>query len=81
MFSFGIVLWEIWTRQLPFFQYKFFHDVDDAVERGERPQLAQDCPNNYLNAMQACWSSDPLSRPSFKEIVNILDDMHKTLSQ
>jgi hypothetical protein len=72
-FSFGIVLWEIWTRGFPFSQYRFGHAVDAAVERGERPPVPETCPNNYVNIMTACWDQSPFNRPSFEEIVHCLE--------
>ena len=41
------MLWEIWSRGFPFEQYRFAHEVDDAVERGERPVVPDDCPEVY----------------------------------
>ena len=76
MFSFGIVLWEIWSRGFPFEQYRFAHEVDDAVERGERPVVPGDCPDVYATLMQACWAERPRKRPMFSEVVSCLERAH-----
>ena len=76
VFSFGIVLWEIWSRGFPFEQYRFAHEVDDAVERGERPVVPDDCPEVYAKLMQDCWSKGARERPSFSEIVSRLENLH-----
>ena len=72
-FSFGIVLWEIWTRDFPFRQYRFGHAVATAVERGERPPVPNNCPADYVDLMKACWDRNPRNRPTFKEIVSRLE--------
>ena len=76
VFSFGIVLWEIWSRGFPFEQYRFAHEVDDAVERGERPVVPDDCPEVYAKLMQDCWSERARERPSFSEVVSHLENMY-----
>ena len=74
--SFGIVLWEIWSRGFPFEQYRFAHEVDDAVERDERPVVPCDCPEGYASVMQACWAGRARKRPSFSEVVSCLESIH-----
>ena len=74
--SFGIVLWEIWSRGFPFEQYRFAHEVDDAVERDERPVVPCDCPEGYASVMQACWAGRAWKRPSFSEVVSCLETIH-----
>ncbi|XP_062499243.1 probable LIM domain-containing serine/threonine-protein kinase DDB_G0287001 [Corticium candelabrum] len=76
VYSFGIVLWKIWSRGFPFEQYRFAHQVDDAVERGERPVVPDDCPEEYSTVMQACWAERARKRPSFSEVVSSLENMH-----
>ncbi|XP_062498769.1 uncharacterized protein LOC134176108 [Corticium candelabrum] len=76
VYSFGIVLWEIWSRGFPFQQYRFAHQVDDAVERGERPVVPDDCLDEYATVMQACWAERARKRPSFSEVVSCLENIH-----
>ncbi|XP_062510056.1 uncharacterized protein LOC134186156 isoform X1 [Corticium candelabrum] len=76
VYSFGIVLWEIWSRGFPFEQYRFAHEVDDAVERDERPVVPCDCPEGYASVMQACWTGRARKRPSFSEVVSCLESIH-----
>ena len=71
--SFGIVLWEIWSRELPFPQYRFNYEVEDAVMRGERPVVPEDSPQLYNALMQKCWQHHPRLRPSFSYIVQQLE--------
>jgi hypothetical protein len=67
-YSFGIVVWEIVTRQLPFQNYRFNYQVLDAVTRGERPALPNNCSSELETLIRDCWTADPGGRPSFSEI-------------
>ncbi|XP_062518916.1 uncharacterized protein LOC134194033 [Corticium candelabrum] len=69
LYSFGIVFWEIWTRELPFNQYRFDHQVSEAVARNERPVIPEDCPQPLAMIMKSCWSSKPSDRLSFDKVI------------
>ena len=79
VFSFGIVLWEIWTRDFPFGHHRFGNAVATAVERGERPPVPDNCPVTYVNVMKACWDQNPRKRPSFEEIVSRLENVDELM--
>jgi serine/threonine protein kinase len=65
IFSFGIVLWEIWCRKLPFNTYSFDYEAADAIRRGERPPVPSDCSSCYYELMKQCWSHNKGQRPDF----------------
>ena len=74
MFSFGVVLWEIVTRKLPFINYSFNFQVVDAVIAGERPAIPNDCNPDIKLLIQDCWVVNLTQRPSFKDIeIRIID--------
>ena len=74
VYSYGIVLWEILTREEPFGQYTSFSEFKEAVcIRGERPTIPEDCPGSLKDLIVNCWNKEPSLRPSFKEIINKLD--------
>ena len=56
-------------------QYRFNHEVDDAVMQGERPPILEDTHQLYSTLMQQCWQHDPYSRPSFHYILQQLEDI------
>jgi serine/threonine protein kinase len=75
VYSYGVMLWEILTRKLPFDSYTFQHQVEDDVIRGIRPDIPEDCPPVYMKLIRDCWDANPRVRPSFHTIVEILVKM------
>lgn len=68
VYSFGILLWEMYTHKVPF---RSMHALQIAhkVLQGERPQIPDKCPNALQVLLRACWHEQPSERPSFKDIV------------
>jgi hypothetical protein len=75
VYSFGIVMWEIWWRKVPYHDhcFRFMSDLASAVSGGLRPTIAGDEQNDYLKSMRTCWSGNTSCRPSFSEIVVTLE--------
>jgi len=78
VYSFGIVLWELWTRAAP---YSANPDVPrgwaviDYIRAGARPLSPDDieaCPPWYEELMTESWTTDPGQRPDFGAIVSTL---------
>lgn len=74
IYSMGIVMWEIVTRNIP------FHDVSDnylipIIVRmdHERPLIPSDCPALLANIIQQCWSANPEERPSCETILESMN--------
>lgn len=74
VYSFGMVLWELWERKRPFEDLSSRFDIMDAVRSGRRPTINSDCPPAYRSLIQRCWQGDPSRRPMFQYIVRYLKD-------
>lgn len=80
VFSFGIVLFELCTRELP------YPDASDdticaAVKAGERMKIPDNVPPDFQELITACWSADAAARPNMIAIVLRLDDILARLQQ
>jgi len=68
VWSFGVVLWEIFSYgQIPY-QGMSNLETTEAVKSGYRMAAPKDCPNQIIEMMSSCWNEDPEKRPTFKEL-------------
>ncbi|CAM9283681.1 unnamed protein product [Chrysoparadoxa australica] len=72
IYSFGVVLWELWEKRLPFSHLTSRFDIMDAVRDGVRPEITSPPPQAYHRLMERCWHADASERPDFVEVVEIL---------
>ncbi|KAL6057002.1 Myotubularin-like phosphatase domain [Balamuthia mandrillaris] len=70
-YSYGIVLYEIFTRKFPFGK-KTRVQIELAVVDGERPEFPHDCPAQYLQLATSLWDPNPGVRPSFSQVLEKL---------
>lgn len=77
MFSYGFQPWPAFTG----------HQILEAIDKPNFQRLEQPecCPKEYYTLMLKCWSHDPLKRPKFSDISELLPDMKpeqlKTVTQ
>lgn len=59
VYSYGVILWEIVTRQRYFGEISFMSEVENQVLAGVRPLIPQECRESYplvASLIEACWS-------------------------
>jgi len=72
VWSFGVVLWEIYSFGLqPYYGYNN-QDVIDMVRSRQLLSCPSECPSRIYSLMIECWSEVPLRRPTFPEMHNRL---------
>jgi len=45
--------------------------VIQLVEKGERLQQTEHCPDSVYQIMERCWAYQPRDRPTFSELLEI----------
>ncbi|XP_065218385.1 mitogen-activated protein kinase kinase kinase 7-like [Planococcus citri] len=70
IFSWGIILWQVLSRQKPFNEVGVNAlRIMWSVHQGKRPPLIEGCPKPLEILMTKCWSKDTSSRPPMQEVV------------
>ena len=75
IYAFGIILWELFTREIPFNQFTWMTEIADFILTGGRPQLPSDPFPEFIDLMKACWAEKRAQRPSFTMISKALSQM------
>ncbi|KAM3917481.1 mitogen-activated protein kinase kinase kinase 20 isoform 1-T3 [Leptodactylus fuscus] len=74
-YSYGVVLWEMLTREVPFKGLEGLQVAWLVVEKNERLTIPSSCPRSFAELMRLCWEADAKKRPSFKQIITNLESM------
>ncbi|XP_062383786.1 protein kinase Npk [Sardina pilchardus] len=74
-YSYGVVLWEMLTREVPFKGFEGLQVAWLVVEKHERPTVPSSCPASFAELMRKCWLAEPKERPVFKQIMSTLESM------
>jgi serine/threonine protein kinase len=72
VWSFGVVLWEMFSYGRVPYPKMTHQEVIDRVRTGYRMDPPEDMPATVAEVMQRCWRSDPAKRPSFKVLHDML---------
>lgn len=77
VYSFAIVLWELFARRKPW-EGKALPQLVYPVLSGRRPgPIPQKCPPAIKKLIEMCWLGDYTQRPYFSQIINILEEEYK----
>ncbi|XP_052004111.1 mitogen-activated protein kinase kinase kinase 20-like isoform X2 [Xyrauchen texanus] len=74
-YSYGVVLWEMLTREIPFKGLEGLQVAWLVVEKNERLTIPSCCPASFACLMRSCWVTEPKDRPIFKQILSTLESM------
>ncbi|CAB3982894.1 fibroblast growth factor receptor, partial [Paramuricea clavata] len=75
VWSFGVLVWEIFTHgNLPYYDIIDDQKVALYILSGKKLKRPQDCPKFLYNIMLKCWSTKNFNRPKFWELYKNLNE-------
>lgn len=75
VFAFAVVLCEMIAGSPPFQGVDGRVVAEKVVNDGARPTIPASCQRPYINLIEKCWATIPKKRPSFPQIIQILDSI------
>jgi len=72
VFSFGVLLNELWSREVPWDGYSPL-DIRNKVTSGDRPSIPRTMPYACEALVRKLWHATPALRPAFPEVVPSLE--------
>jgi len=86
MYSLGICLWQMLTREIPYGLESHFVVIFGVVAHHLRPSLANLPPvassdtstHAYIGLMKSLWQASPVNRPTAQEVLQTVNDIETT---
>mmetsp|Transcript_18630 Transcript_18630/g.47349 ORF Transcript_18630/g.47349 Transcript_18630/m.47349 type:complete len:119 (-) Transcript_18630:21-377(-) len=75
VYSFGILMFELLTGDLPYKHYTPLQAGFAVCERKVRPTLPEWTPVALENLIRLCWHQDAPRRPPFAKVVKTLESL------
>eukprot|EP01125_Pyxidicula_operculata_P022466 TRINITY_DN91_c2_g1_i2.p1 TRINITY_DN91_c2_g1~~TRINITY_DN91_c2_g1_i2.p1 ORF type:complete len:849 (-),score=203.77 TRINITY_DN91_c2_g1_i2:474-3020(-) len=75
VFSFGICLWEMLSREDPYGNMAPYQVVIGVGTQSLRPVIPSSCPKGVTEIIEQCWNESPDSRPEFDELYDLLVEL------
>ncbi|KAI6650442.1 Protein tyrosine kinase [Oopsacas minuta] len=76
VWSFGVVLWEIYSLGRNPYPGVDNHEISVFLKNGKRMERPKMCPVDIYDLMQYCWQGSPDQRPTFSIITNYLETLN-----
>lgn len=68
IWSFGVVLWEIYSSGMTPYYGMNEDEVISLVDEGDILPCPKECPKEMYEVMEGCWNMEPSERPRFSSI-------------
>ncbi|XP_029306211.1 tyrosine-protein kinase Mer [Cottoperca gobio] len=81
VWAFGVTMWEIATRGMTPYPGIQNHEIYDYLLEGQRLKQPGDCLDELYEIMYSCWRTDPLDRPFFPQMREMLEKLTEKLPE
>jgi len=81
VFSFGLVMWCLLSRKVPFEEMTPLQTAMAVSRTNARPKMPANAPAAVASLIRACWDKDPAARPTFDGIIVALQTTRAALSK
>ena len=71
VFSYGMILFEIFVHQLPFSDMQSSYDAHSQIKKELRPPISIEVPAHIKDLIESCWKQNPHDRPNSKKILQV----------
>ena len=55
VFSFGVILWELLTKQVPWINYREIHLLGEMYSKGKTLDIPSHVPKKFQEILTHCW--------------------------
>ncbi|CAI5450432.1 unnamed protein product [Caenorhabditis angaria] len=81
IWSFGVVLWELLSKEEPYQGQVPASIMFQTGICGKSLEIDKNCPQKWRDIMQKCWNFRPESRPKFQELVKFFQGYKRELEE
>ena len=78
IYSFGLILWELFTETIPF-NVKLKDVKNYVLNEKLRPKIKDDIDKEIANLIRECWDTEPANRPECESILNLFIKKYKEI--
>jgi len=79
-YSYGIVLWELFTGNIPFNGMTPIQIALKVINNNGRPTpMPLNCPHALISLIERCWATQASARPLFREIIDSWNDIERDM--
>uniref|UniRef100_A0A3Q2NZI2 receptor protein-tyrosine kinase n=1 Tax=Fundulus heteroclitus TaxID=8078 RepID=A0A3Q2NZI2_FUNHE len=81
VWAFGVTMWEIATRGMTPYPGVQNHEIYDYLVEGHRLKQPPNCLDELYEIMYSCWRADPVDRPLFTQLREMLEKLTEKLPE
>ena len=74
VYSFGVLIWELFTGEVPYKDMTPMNAAVGVVQRGLRPVIPYNCPPYLNELLRGCWKTDVKARPTMDSVVALFEE-------